>query len=565
MLAFAPTGRHDLRPDRLARGNHPAVRLAILVLAVVAAYHVTLATLLRGLTVDSPLAYLGLVPVLALGVGLASARPGETEPEIHDRYLDWIVAIPLVVAALAVNVFLPRELSTMFWVWRVDLLTLPLFVAGAVLLLFGTRMLMRVKWAVLLLFLAWPVPLRTLLAAGLDPFTRMTARLVAKVAIPLGLAAQVPGGDGSQFRIEASTGTFDVIIASACSGANSMFGFLVVAPCMLLFVRGSWGRRVLWLGFGLATMWLGNMLRLVGIIAVGKAWGERIALETVHPYAGLLLFILVMLAMVAVAPRFGLEWRSPLAGRRPVRSSLRSGTQGWLVAGAVTVVVAALLTSMNAGLREMSPVANAFGQAQLAPFSPLSVGLPGFQGRRVDNFGFARQFFGQDSDWTRYEFAGPGNEALATNVPVTADVVTSSDLQTFEDFDIQSCYSFHGYETSPVEDVELGAGVVGHLLTWRNRDLSSAWTTLYWHWPVEVLGRTRYQRIALLIPHDVNARLVAPIRPSRPEMQNDLERILDRPGADDEGPTVAAERDVLVAFGTEMVEASVARAEKGPT
>lgn len=48
-------------------------------------------------------------------------------------------------------------------------------------------------------------------------------------------------------------------------------------------------------------------------------------------------------------------------------------------------------------------------------------------------------------------------------------------------------------------------------------------------------------------------------------MQNDLERILDRPGADDEGPTVAAERDVLVAFGNEMVEASVARAGKGPT
>lgn len=91
------------------------------------------------------------------------------------------------------------------------------------------------------------------------------------------------------------------------------------------------------------------------------------------------------------------------------------------------------------------------------------------------------------------------------------------------------------------------------------------WTTLYWHWPVEVLGRTRYHRIALLIPHDVNARLVAPTRPSRPEMQNDLERILDRPGADDEGPTVAAERDVLVAFGNEMVEASVARAGKGPT
>ena len=44
---------------------------------------------------------------------------------------------------LAINLLLPIRLSTLFWVWRVDLVSLPLFVAGAIALLFGVRALWR--------------------------------------------------------------------------------------------------------------------------------------------------------------------------------------------------------------------------------------------------------------------------------------------------------------------------------------------------------------------------------------------------------------------------------------
>ena len=64
-----------------------------------------------------------------------------------------------MMAAVAVNMLLPDKLSAMFWVWRIDLLTLPVFVAGATAIIFGVRVLWRQKLAVSYLFLAWP-PLR---------------------------------------------------------------------------------------------------------------------------------------------------------------------------------------------------------------------------------------------------------------------------------------------------------------------------------------------------------------------------------------------------------------------
>ena len=68
-----------------------AGRTAIALLAVLVCYHTSLWTLMRGLTVDTPLAYLGLVPIIAAVLGYALARPSINEPNIHDRHIDRIV------------------------------------------------------------------------------------------------------------------------------------------------------------------------------------------------------------------------------------------------------------------------------------------------------------------------------------------------------------------------------------------------------------------------------------------------------------------------------------------
>ena len=103
------------------------------------AYSYSLTTLVQLADLNSPLAYVSLVPMIALILAGVNSRPSQPEPAIHDRQTDYIVGVPLMAAALCANLFLPSKLSAMFWVWRIDLLTLPFFVAGAVAVIFGRQ------------------------------------------------------------------------------------------------------------------------------------------------------------------------------------------------------------------------------------------------------------------------------------------------------------------------------------------------------------------------------------------------------------------------------------------
>ncbi len=68
----------------------------------------------------------------------------------------------------------------MFWVWRIDLLTLPVFVAGAVAIIFGVRVLWRQKLAIGYLFLGWPYPYSSVLLRVLDAFTTATLAAIRR-------------------------------------------------------------------------------------------------------------------------------------------------------------------------------------------------------------------------------------------------------------------------------------------------------------------------------------------------------------------------------------------------
>ena len=125
----ATVRRHSARSEGIAGLVWAAGLLALAVLA----YHFTLITTLR-----MPSA----VPAcLVLAVALTAAHRRRRGPNIHDRYTDYIVGIPLLGAAMLLLALGPSQLSVFAWLWRLDLLSLPLFVAGAISILFGVRAL----------------------------------------------------------------------------------------------------------------------------------------------------------------------------------------------------------------------------------------------------------------------------------------------------------------------------------------------------------------------------------------------------------------------------------------
>ena len=529
---------------------------------VIGCYQTSLWSLLRGITVDTPLAFLGLVPAIAGVLACVLARPASGEPDIHDRMVDRIVGWPLIAAALVALVLLPARMSTMYWLYRVDLLTMPLFVAGVIALLFGVRMLWRTKAAVLFLFLAWPVPAQRLAIAALEPMGDLAASAVG-AAVHLIPVAERTGGDGISFLVPHGAEGFQVQIASACSGANGLVGFLLVAGAIAITLRGAVVRKLLWLAAGSGVVVALNVVRIMSILAVGRLFGERAAIDVLHPYVGLLTFNVGVFVMVLASGRFGLRpFRRD--GERRTRAVLSAvPTLGALVP--VLVVVALVGGAFDHGLTTYDPIASSVGSPRLGSFAQVATQPDGFYAEPVDTIDAGRRFFGEDSSWIRYSYLGRGTDGLHSDVPVLADVVSTTNLQSFSDFGLEACYRFHGFDMGGVRRIDLGHGVVGTVLNWQEPDGGLRWTTVYWIWAVRSGDQTRYERIVLLLNDVDGARIEAPdvTDAEAPGLGLRADELV-RGGA--AGPAISEDqvrsRSFLVTFARRVVGSSVERSEQ---
>jgi exosortase/archaeosortase family protein len=563
-----PTSAPAEAPQRLSllervRPDSPGRRVLIAVAMVVVAFHHSLITLVDSLGVDSPLAYLGLVPFVGLGLALALGRPRAADLAVNDRYLDLILGVPLLAFPLIMLAVMPGRLQTLFWLWRIDLLLLPLFAAGVVVLLFGTRVLLRAKPGVLFLFIAWPAPFQYVLQRWLDPFTSMTVTVVGKLSVWFHLAT--PSGkalDGGFVVGTPDGGHFTVLVASQCSGANSLLGYLLIASALLLVVRGSKIRKAAWLVTGAAIVWAANIVRISLIFLSGELWGERVAIDGFHPYLGLLTFALATAAAVWLLPRFGLLFGG---GRRDPDLVRRRTFEAIPTIGVAALVVAALVVPtavLDARLSRVDPIATALGLPRLQPFATSTMIKDGFNGSTVDHYPWASQYFGSDADWTRYQFAG-GTSKLLTQVPIITDVITTDDPQTFADFGVEACYAFHGYDVTDRRTVDMGTGVTGTILTWKDPQAGTRWDALFWYWPVLEHGTTRFQRIVLLYAADRQGAVTAPaVSPTvRKQLGLDSDSDLRGPGSATAARD-ATRRQLLVTFGRRLVTATVAAAAR---
>jgi exosortase/archaeosortase family protein len=558
--ATTSTGPEEQRGRREWSLSSPLVRLAFLVAITAIAFRYSLTTLLQSLSVDSPLAYLGLVPFLALALGVLLARPRSDEPEVHDRLLDRIVGLPLIAVSLLVLIVLPAQMSTFFWLYRIDLLALPLFVAGAVVWLFGSRTLFRVFPAVLLLLVAWPVPFRMALARFLDGFTSLATGVVTDIVKVIPLASPLPNVEAG-FQVPTPSGSFKVVVATECSGANGLLGFLLIAGVLMILANGSWRRKLAWLAAGSAVVWVFNLFRILSIFAVGRLWGERVAIDGFHPYVGLVSFSIATLVAVWFLPLFGIHFGGGRRSGADLADSVeRAVPRPWFAAAGL-VVVALVAGVFNSDLRSVNPVASALGAPRVIPFGSLPEPAPGFDSQIIDHFDWAARFFGDDSNWIRYQLTGGGTATLGSDLPVTVDVVTTTQLELFNDFGVEACYRFHGYDVEGVEQVDLGRGQIGSMLSWHDPVSPIRWTALYWYWPVA--GGTgsaqRYQRVVLLLNSSTRARVWSPSTPRRPTtaVGMSLDQALEgKSGAPQLNARDQQLRSFLRALGREVVASS---------
>jgi exosortase/archaeosortase family protein len=488
----------------------PAIRAVVVILAIAAAYNFSLLTLVRGLTLDTPLAYLGLVPFLSLLLAGARTVVHPPEPEIHDRHVDYIVGVPILIAALAVIVILPVPLSTFFWLWRLDLLSLPLFVFGVTSIVFGLRAVWRLKAAIAFLLLAWPIPYLFGISNWLDRFSAVTIGAVKGVVAVVPIAQ--PGDlDASYFTIHHGAQAFVVGVSSACTGANGLVGFILIGAAFIAVVSGRLLPKLLWLACGLTMIWLSNVVRILLIFAAGSVWGESFAIHGLHPFIGLVALNLGLLAMLLAMPLFGLRIRTPAASpnRRASEiysAAIRSGrarpaVQRAGLALSLVVIAAALAAPANAWMQRFELLAHDLGPPRLSQIDDSNAKIDGWSITRAAQYDWVSAYFGQGASWDRYVYSWDpvaGKTAdYRSDLPVTMDVIRTSDLHTFSEFGLQACYLFHQYRILDNRRVDLGGGVTAHAVTYVVPDYRERWSAVYWEWPVDHGGSQEYERVVL--------------------------------------------------------------------
>jgi exosortase/archaeosortase family protein len=542
--------------SELPSRTRTTIQWAALIVSVIVAYSYSLTTLVQTAGLETPLAYVSLVPLIALGLAAVRARPTRPEPAIHDRQVDYIVGVPLIILAMAINLWLPGKLSAMFWVWRLDLFSLPFFVAGAVSIIFGTRILWRQKLAICYLFLAWPLPYTILLLRVLNAFTALTLAALRSALQVLPFATGGAAGD-AVFTVTHHGQPFQLSVVSACSGVNGVVGFLLVGVAFGAIVTGPKLRKALWLVGGMLLLWVTNLIRLLFIFWAGRQWGEHIAIDVLHPFIGLLLFSLGVLTMVVVLRPIGLQIGASPGVGRAVDPSTRAAKPAvpHLYLAAVLLALAALIVgTADINLRSYDLVADASGEPRLAAYSTAPISPPGWDSHLSATFDWAKPLFGDDSTWNRYTFTSTGGGGdLHANYGVTFDVINTGDLESFSAYGIEACYQFHGFSLADVAEVKLAGGITGQTIAYTAYHQS--WSIVYWIVPVKSAGQTiRYERLVLYL---LNAPGVANVQLPLGTHISNLSGAL---GNWPQGRELATNRAFLVAFADELLKAQASPA-----
>lgn len=142
--------------------NNPSFRLtvrwALIGVLTLIAFHSTLANLIEVTRVGAIGSYVWTVPLAGILAAIAIAHRDRTELPIHDRQSDLILGTMGLVFALLLHGVLLQRYALYFYLLRLDLVAMWLFVMSCAVVLFGLRPVFRFARVWALMFMVFPLP-----------------------------------------------------------------------------------------------------------------------------------------------------------------------------------------------------------------------------------------------------------------------------------------------------------------------------------------------------------------------------------------------------------------------
>ncbi|MCW2549443.1 MAG: hypothetical protein JWN96_3903 [Mycobacterium sp.] len=247
-------------------------RCLLVAIVAVAAFAGGLLRLRSAVQHQGAAAYLlAVLPAIALLL-LQRSRPRALESNIHDRQIDYLVGLPFLGAALFILLAMPHRFGSRFWTTHADLVALPVFLAGAFKVTFGTRAMWRLRYSLLLCFcvlLPYPEGAISDLAKRLADGGLAVVRIVGVALVGWSVP---PGSPTGTFAVKAGNPTATVSFAGAMTGAAGLLA--CVAVVVLLAATGVGWRGAVRRALLVAAVWVFTIAVRFGVaFAVGAASG----------------------------------------------------------------------------------------------------------------------------------------------------------------------------------------------------------------------------------------------------------------------------------------------------
>ena len=402
------------------------------------------------------------------------------------------IGIACYLVAGAVLIWLPGELSLNFWLFRLDLLALPLFLIGSIALLFGWEVLLRLKYALLYSLLACPLIFAPIIA--LEPaLTNATADFTHWLAGLLSLPVERLSGN---FFITPLDET-PIQIVAACAGLAAYLAFLAFVLPLAYLLNGSWKRRLAWLLGGLVLIIALNFARIFATVYIWQSSGLDNAVGFFNSFGGDMLFNIALLAAIIAIPILRLSLprlrgvsllSSPGKALAGFASSFKGTGKVQLLAVAGVILAAAAFSTQQEALGRYSWLSYYEGKEfEPAQANPAAMPYP-------DEWLFlgSETSFSGNLTVTQMVFDYEGKQIQAT--------VLSSGERSMLGFRAEESLNQRGYSIESAESISLGMGITGWVVTYSKE--GAAYSTLYWSQPAQFMGKFTYAALLFTVSDD---------------------------------------------------------------
>jgi exosortase B len=165
-------------------------------------------------------------------------------------------------------------------------------IAGLLLVIYGRRGL-AITWFVLL-YMLFLVPLPgVVIDAATGPLKHLVSAIAEQVLYHAGYPIARNG-------VVLTIGQYQLLVADACSGLNSMYSLSAMGLLFLYMMGGGWIRMILLAICILPIAFVANILRVLVLVLVTYYLGDEAGQGFLHGFSGILLFVISMLMLFAL-------------------------------------------------------------------------------------------------------------------------------------------------------------------------------------------------------------------------------------------------------------------------